>query len=393
MTTIYLIRHAEAEGNLYRVIQGQQDALLTERGKLQVRALAERFRTVPVDAVYTSDLSRAAETAAGICRVQGLPLHRDAGLREICVGSWEGRPLGEIAREAPEQMEYFRKDLIIYTYFHLAADKPLTDALLEKEVKAVAYETIIGKDGSLPCLVPMSEIAGRMAVQEGAKYLEKTYGGRGVLLGGVPGVERGNVVILGGGNAGTNACKIALGMGANVTVLDVNTCRLAYLDDIFQKQITTLYSTRDNVRKALSQADLVVAAVLLKPGHAAPKVIKREDLSVMKPGSVIVDIVVDQGGCTETTRPTTHDEPVFIVDGVVHYCVANIPGAVARTSTSALSNCTLSYGLELAKKGVETACKESAELLPGLNCYGGHCTYKGVADALDIPYVDPLTLI
>lgn len=291
------------------------------------------------------------------------------------------------------EYQYFRKDLIIYTYFHLAADKPLTDALLEKEVKAVAYETIIGKDGSLPCLVPMSEIAGRMAVQEGAKYLEKTYGGRGVLLGGVPGVERGNVVILGGGNAGTNACKIALGMGANVTVLDVNTRRLAYLDDIFQKQITTLYSTRDNVRKALSQADLVVAAVLLKPGHAAPKVIKREDLSVMKPGSVIVDIVVDQGGCTETTHPTTHDEPVFIVDGVVHYCVANIPGAVARTSTSALSNCTLSYGLELANKGVETACKESAELLPGLNCYGGHCTYKGVADALDIPYVDPLTLI
>jgi len=291
------------------------------------------------------------------------------------------------------EYKYFRKDLIIYTYFHLAADRPLTDALLATGVKAVAYETIIGKDGSLPCLAPMSEIAGRMAVQEGAKYLEKTYGGRGVLMGGVPGVERANVVILGGGNAGTNACKIAVGMGANVTVLDVNTRRLAYLDDIFPKQITTIYSTRDSVRKALAQADLVVAAVLLKPGHAAPKVVKKEDLKIMKPGAVIVDIVVDQGGCTETTRATTHAEPIFIEDGVVHYCVANIPGAVARTSTSALSNCTLSYGLELANKGVETACKENAELLPGLNCYDGKLTCPGVALALDIPYVDPLTLL
>jgi alanine dehydrogenase len=291
------------------------------------------------------------------------------------------------------EYKYFRKDLIIYTYFHLAADRPLTDALLATGVKAVAYETIIGKDGSLPCLAPMSEIAGRMAVQEGAKYLEKTYGGRGVLMGGVPGVERANVVILGGGNAGTNACKIAVGMGANVTVLDVNTRRLAYLDDIFPKQITTIYSTRDSVRKALAQADLVVAAVLLKPGHAAPKVVKKEDLKIMKPGAVIVDIVVDQGGCTETTRATTHAEPIFIEDGVVHYCVANIPGAVARTSTSALSNCTLSYGLQLANKGVEAACKENAELLPGLNCYDGKLTCQGVAVALDIPYVDPMTLL
>ncbi len=198
---------------------------------------------------------------------------------------------------------YFRKDMILYTYLHLAAVEPLTHALLKAGVKAVAYETIVGPDGSLPCLAPMSEIAGRMSVQEGAKYLEKTYGGRGVLLGGVPGVERGNVVILGGGNVGTNACKIAVGMGANVTVLDVNLRRLAYLDDIFPRQITTLYSTRDNVRKALSQADLVVGAVLL-PGRSAPKLIKKEDLSIMKPGAVIADVAVDQGGCAETSRPT-----------------------------------------------------------------------------------------
>jgi alanine dehydrogenase len=238
----------------------------------------------------------------------------------------------------------------------------------------------------------MSEIAGRMSIQEGAKYLEKTYGGRGVLLAGVPGVEKGNIVILGGGNVGTNACKVAVGMGANVTVLDVNASRLAYLDDIFPRQITTLYATRDNIQKALTQADLVIGAVLL-PGRTTPKLVRREDLKRMKPGAVIVDVAVDQGGCVETSHPTTHDDPVFYVDGIVHYCVANMPGAVARTSTLALVNATTPYGLELAGKGVEAACRADKGLLAGLNCYGGKCTFPGVAEALGLEYVDPATLI
>ena len=290
------------------------------------------------------------------------------------------------------EYQYFREGLILYTYLHLAADAPLTKALMDSGVKAVAYETIVGREGGLPCLAPMSEIAGRMAVQEGAKYLEKTYGGRGVLLAGVPGVEKGNVVILGGGNVGTNAVKIAVGMGANVTVLDVNGRRLAYLDDIFPRQITTLYATRDNILKAISQADLVVGAVLL-PGRATPKLVRREDLAHMKPGAVIVDVAVDQGGCVETTRATTHDDPVFTVDGIVHYCVANMPGAVARTSTQALVNATLPYGLELAAKGVEAACAADKGLLAGLNCYAGKCTFPGVAEALGLEYVDPSALI
>jgi len=290
------------------------------------------------------------------------------------------------------EYRYFRKDLILYTYLHLAADEPLTHALLDAQVKAIAYETIVGRGGGLPCLAPMSEIAGRMSVQEGAKYLEKTYGGRGVLLAGVPGVERGNVVILGGGNVGTNACKIAVGMGANVTVLDVDARRLAYLDDIFPRQITTLYSTRDNIQKALAQADLVIGAVLL-PGRTTPKLVKREDLALMKPGAVIVDVAVDQGGCVETSHPTTHDDPIFYVDGVVHYCVANMPGAVARTSTLALVNATLPYGLELAAKGVEGACAADKGLLAGLNCYGGKCTFAGVAEALGLEHTPADTLI
>ena len=281
------------------------------------------------------------------------------------------------------EYKYFRKGLLLFTYLHLAADEPLTLTLLQSGMNSVAYETIVGRNGGLPCLAPMSEIDGRMAVQEGAKYLEKTYGGRGVLLAGVPGVEKGNVVILGGGNVGTNACKIAVGMGANVTVLDVNGQRLAYLDDIFPRQITTLYATRDNVLKSIAKADLVVGAVLL-PGRTTPKLVKKEDLALMKPGAVIVDMAVDQGGCVETTHPTTHTDPVFILDGVVHYCVTNMPGAVV--------NATLPYGLELAAKGVEAACKADPGLMSGLNTYDGKCTFPGVAEALGLDYADPTGL-
>ena len=318
----------------------------------------------------------------------------DAGaqIEASAAGVWARAGMIVKVKEPIEcEYQYFRDGLLLYTYLHLAADEPLTRALMDAGVTAVAYETIVGRTGGLPCLAPMSEIAGRMAVQEGAKYLEKTYGGRGVLLAGVPGVEKGNVVILGGGNVGTNACKIALGMGANVTVLDVNLERLAYLDDIFDKRITTLYSTRDNIRRVAAQADLVVGAVLL-PGRAAPKLLRREDLSIMKPGAVVVDVAIDQGGCIETSRATTHDDPIFEVDGIVHYCVANMPGAVARTSTLALGNATLSYGLELAARGVE-ACKADKGLLAGLNCYQGKCTFPGVAEALGLEYADPAALI
>lgn len=290
------------------------------------------------------------------------------------------------------EYDYMKEGSILYTYLHLADNEPLTKALLEKKIKAVAYETIVGPRGGLPCLAPMSHIAGRLSIQEGAKYLEKTYGGRGVLLAGVPGVACGNVVVLGGGNVGTNACKMAVGMGANVTVVDLNLERLGYLDDIFDKRITTLYASRGNVLEAIKQADLVVGAVLV-PGATAPKLIKKEDLKLMKPGAVIVDVAIDQGGNAETSHATTHDDPIYIVDGIIHYCVANMPGAVARTSTLALANATLPYGLKLAEKGVEGACAADKGLLEGLNCYDGKCTYLGVAEALGLEYVDPAGLM
>lgn len=319
-------------------------------------------------------------------------LEARAQIEEKAADVWARAGMIVKVKEPVEQeYQYFKEGLLLYTYLHLAADEPLTKALLDAKVTAVAYETIVGREGGLPCLAPMSEIAGRMAIQEGAKYLEKTYGGRGVLLAGVPGVEKGNVVILGGGNVGANACKIAVGMGANVTVLDVNLKRLAYLDDIFDKRITTLYSTRENVRKAVAQADLVVGSVLL-PGRAAPKLLLKEDLAIMKPGAVVVDVAVDQGGCVETTHATTHDDPVFVVDGIVHYCVANMPGAVSRTSTLALVNATLPYGLELAGKGID-ACRADRGLLAGLNCYQGKCTFAGVAEALGLEYTDPEKLL
>lgn len=291
-----------------------------------------------------------------------------------------------------EEYDLFHENQILYTYLHLAADLPLTKSLMANKVKAVAYETIESKDGQLPCLKPMSEIAGRLSVQEGAKYLEKPFGGRGVLLGGVPGVKRGNVVIIGGGVVGMNACKMAVGLGANVTVLDLNSNRLEYYDDVFGSQVTTLYSTEANLYNAIIDADIVVGAVLL-PGKKAPKLIKKEHLKNMKKGAVLVDVAVDQGGCFETTKATTHDNPIYIIDDIVHYCVANMPGAVALTSTIALTSVTLKDGLAIADKGVEAACKDSEGLMKGLNVYGGKCVYEGVATSLDLEYTDPATLL
>lgn len=290
-----------------------------------------------------------------------------------------------------EEYEFFHKDLILYTYLHLAADRPLTDKLLEKGVKGVAYETLEERNRSLPLLAPMSQIAGRLSVQEGAKYLEKTFGGEGVLLSGVPGTPKAKVVILGAGNVGTNACKIAVGMGADVTITDISLERLSYLDDIFGARIQTLYSTDAVIEREVSTADLVIGSVLI-PGKAAPKLMKKEYLKKMKKGSVIVDVAVDQGGCCETTKVTYHDDPIYEVDGVVHYCVGNMPGAVPRTSTFALTNATLRYGLQIAEAGIEEACRKNPVFYSAINTYDGKCTYKNVADGFGIEYVDVKTL-
>ena len=287
----------------------------------------------------------------------------------------------------PLESEYsfFRAGMVLYTYLHLAADRELTGALMKSGVKAVAYETIV-EGGGLPCLRPMSEIAGRLAAQEGAKYLERPFGGRGVLLGGVPGVEKGRVLVIGAGVVGMNACKIALGMGAKVTILDTNINKLVYVDDVMP-EARTLYNTESNFEAALKEADLVIGAVLI-PGATAPKLIRREHLKLMKKGSVIVDVAVDQGGCCETTHATTHENPVFEVDGVVHYCVANMPGAVPRTSTQALTNATLKYGLLIANLGLEGAIRANDAVAAGVNVYEGKVTCKGVADAFGLHSAD-----
>ena len=287
----------------------------------------------------------------------------------------------------PLEPEYglIRENQILYTYLHLAPDRPQTDALVKAKCIGIAYETIRDRKGQLPCLKPMSQIAGRLATQEGAKFLERPMGGRGVLLSGVPGVPHAEVVVLGAGIVGSGAVKIAVGMGAHVTVVDIDLDRLDYLEDIYGSAITTLYSTPENIDEILPKADLVIGAVLI-PGSAAPKLIRNKHLPLMKKGAVIVDVAIDQGGCSEASRVTYHDDPVFIKDGVVNYCVGNMPGAVSFTSTNALGNATLRYGLSIAKLGPEAAMKQDAGLLEGLNVYKGKITYKGVADAHGLSY-------
>ncbi len=286
----------------------------------------------------------------------------------------------------PIASEYklIKKDQLLFTYFHFASYRPLTDAMMEQGAVCLAYETVELPDRSLPLLVPMSEVAGRMAIQEGAKYLEKPMEGRGILLGGVPGVPPAKVMVLGGGIVGTQAAKMAAGLGAQVTILDINLARLRYLADMMPANVTTLYSNEYNIRKLMVEADLIVGAVLI-PGAKAPKLIRREMLKEMRPGTVLVDVAVDQGGCLETCKPTTHAEPTFIIDEVVHYCVANMPGAVPYTSTIALTNATLPYALQLADKGWKKACADNEPLKKGLNVIAGKVVYKGVADAFDLP--------
>ena len=294
----------------------------------------------------------------------------------------------------PIESEYklVKPNQLLFTYFHFASYEPLTRAMLASNAVCLAYETVESSDRSLPLLVPMSEVAGRMAIQQGAKYLEKPQQGRGVLLGGVPGVPPAKVLVLGGGIVGTQAAKMAAGLGAMVTILDVSLKRLRYLSDVMPANVITMYSNEFTIRRLIKNHDLIVGAVLI-PGAKAPNLITREMLKDMRPGTVIVDVAVDQGGCIETCKPTTHDNPTYIIDEVVHYCVANMPGAVPYTSTIALTNATLPYALQLAEKGWQKACKENNELKLGLNVVNGKVVYKGVADAFGLEYSDVETVL
>ncbi|MFN4258857.1 MAG: alanine dehydrogenase [Gemmataceae bacterium] len=292
----------------------------------------------------------------------------------------------KVKEPLPEEWPLIRAGQMVFTYFHFAADEKLTRTVLASGCTAIAYETIRDQKGQLPLLTPMSEVAGRMSIQQGAKYLERPYEGRGILLGGVPGVLPAHVVILGGGIVGANAAKVAAGLGANVTILDVNLDRLRYLDDVMPRNVTTLFSDRHNILDCLTNADLVIGAVLI-PGARAPYLIHRDDLKRLPNRAVIIDVAIDQGGCVETSRPTTHSKPIFIVDGVVHYCVTNMPGAVGRTSTYALTNVTLPYVMQLAQKGFSQAVQENPALRHGVNIHHGQVCNQAVAETFGLDCV------
>jgi len=342
-----------------------------------VRQLVARGHKVLVEksAGEGSGLPDAQYVAAGATIV---PTAADA---------WGAEMVVKVKEPLPNEYGYFRKDLLLYTYLHLAAEPELTKQLAQKGVAGVAYETIEMPDGTLPLLRPMSEVAGRMAVQIGAQNLEKAHGGKGVLLGGVPGTRRGRVVILGGGVVGKNAARIAIGMGAHVTVLDVRGEQMDYLEDVFGASIETLYSNPHNIEESVTRADLVIGAVLVT-GAKAPTLVTRDMISKMEKGTVIVDVAIDQGGCIETIKPTSHDHPTYEVDGVVHYGVPNMPGAVSQTSTFALTNTTIKYALDLADKGVVAAAKASKPLSLGVNTYAGKVVYQPVAQAHGMEYVE-----
>jgi len=294
----------------------------------------------------------------------------------------------------PIEVEYgrIREGQIIFTYFHFAASRQLTEAVIESKAIAIAYETVEQEDGSLPLLIPMSEVAGRMASQEGAKYLEKAQGGRGILLGGIPGVRPANVLVLGGGIVGVNAAKIAAGMGANTTIMDISMRRLRYLDDVMPQNVTTMFSSEANIRSMLPDIDMVIGAVL-KPGAKAPHLVSRDMLELMQKGTVLVDVAIDQGGCFETSKPTTHDHPIYEVDDIVHYCVTNMPGAVPYTSTLGLTNVTLPYAVDIANKGWKEALKDDKELVKGLNIVDGEIVYRDVAEAFNLGYTNVASIL
>ncbi len=314
--------------------------------------------------------------------------YREAGATVLATAAevWaKADMIVKVKEPQPSEVPFFRPGLELFTYLHLAPLPELTQSLLDHKMNAIAYETIREKDGSLPLLTPMSEVAGRMSVQIGAQYLEGPNGGRGILLGGIPGVAAANVVIIGGGVVGHNAAKIAVGMGAHVTIIDRNLNRLRELDDIYNGQLVTLASNLYTVREALRLADLVIGAVLV-PGASAPRVVRREMLAAMKNGAVMVDVAIDQGGCFETSRPTTHSDPVYYVDGVLHYCVTNMPAAVPHTSTFGLTNATIPYLLQIANHGIEAACHRSPAIAEGVNTFQGHITYPAVAESQGRPW-------
>lgn len=335
------------------------------------------------------------ETGAGLGSGFTDQDYEEAGAKIVSTAeeAWDKDFIMKVKAPIEDEFRYLREDLILFTYLHLANEEELTKELLKNKVTAIAYETVQLPNRSLPLLTPMSEVAGRMSVQIGAQYLEKTYGGQGILLSGVPGVQRGKVTVIGGGIVGTNAAKMAVGFGAEVTIIDINTNRLRELEDIFGRQVMTLVSNPYNIAQAVKDSDLVIGAVLI-PGARAPKLVTEEMVKMMKPGSVIIDIAIDQGGIFETSdRVTTHDNPVYVKHGVIHYAVANMPGAVPRTSTFALTNATIPYALQIANKGYKQACLENEALLKGLNTLKGYITHQGVAEAFNEEYRDPKSLL
>ena len=352
----------------------------------EIKTLENRVSMTPgaVETLVRRGHTVLVETGAGLGSGLSDAQYQAAGAKLVSAAeAWSADMVIKVKEPIASEYTFLRPGLLLFTYLHLAADRPLTDALLASGTTGIAYETVQLPNGTLPLLVPMSEVAGRMAPQVGSHALEKSQGGRGVLLGGVPGVPQASVVILGAGVVGSNAAKIAVGMGAQVTVIDVNHARLQYLDDIYQGRIVTLASNEAHIRKAVTYADLLIGCVLI-PGALAPHLVTRDMLPTMKEGAVIVDVAVDQGGCVETIKATTHAAPTYVVDGVVHYGVANMPGAVPRTSTFALCNQTLPYALKLAEHGF-SALRDDAALALGLNTWQGHITFAGVAEAFDLP--------
>ncbi len=363
----------------------------------EIKTNENRIALVPAgaEAMIGAGHSVLVETGAGIGSGFSDEMYKAVGAKIApdAATTWKDSDMIMKVKEPIErEWPYMRKGQLIFTYFHFAADEPLTRAHMKSGATCVAYETVELPTRELPLLTPMSEVAGRMAVQEGAKYLEKLYGGRGVLLGGVPGVAPAKVVILGGGIVGINAAKMAAGMGAKVEILDISLERLRYLSDVMPANVQLVFSNRHNILEAIKTADLVIGGVLI-PGAKAPRLVRKEDLKTMQQGSVIVDVAIDQGGCVETIHATTHENPTYVVDGVIHYGVANMPGGVPRTSTLALTNATLPYAIQLANKGWKKALKENAALLKGLNISDGKVTYPGVAEAFGLELTDPATLL
>ena len=363
----------------------------------EIKTNENRIALVPAgaEALIANGHSVLVETGAGLGSgfSDDAYTHVGAKIAPDAATVWKDSEMIMKVKEPIErEWPHMRKGQVIFTYFHFAADEKLTRAHMKSGATCIAYETVELPSRELPLLTPMSEVAGRMAVQEGAKYLEKLYGGRGVLLGGVPGVAPAKVVILGGGIVGINAAKMAAGMGARVVILDISLERMRYLSDVMPANVSMIYSNRHNILDAIATADLVVGGVLI-PGAKAPRLVRKEDLKTMQPGSVIVDVAIDQGGCVETIKATTHENPTYVVDGVIHYGVANMPGGVPRTSTLALTNATLPYAIQLANKGWKVALKESLALRKGLNMHDGKVTYPGVAEAFALECHNPDTFL